>query len=325
MSRLIKHVRTLMYYDGIQIFEGQDRIGGHYIGSSVDDNEDGEIVYLLVGASPMDLQAFRLGNIDLLSLIGLNLPDPWFVGTLSHRENEIEFVISAENAGEIPAELLPGPGLTLSYVFQSDETVVNEAKARSTLALPISIESSIPSDEHRIRANDLSALLFNFQSLLKNAYRKAVSRADRAAKKAMDNLSPLLDVAVPAQTGSFKLILVPAQLPSLFGNFDVSDGLDILDYLFGKANDPEATLERLRGYSGHTASAFVRLIKFLVEQNLAVKYTWATPDRAVVVSRTVTQREAVPLLALLASSENLATERFSITGRLTKIDVNSET
>lgn len=324
MSRLIKHVRTLMYYDGIQLFEAEDRIGGHYVGSSVDDNDNGEIVYLLVGASPKDLQAFRLGTMDLLTLIKISEQDPWFVGTLSHHEKDIDFVVTEERTGSVPAEYLPGPGLTLSYVFQSDDTVVDEAKARSTLALSLAIESPIPSDEHRIRANDLSGLLYNFQSLLKNAYRKSVAKADRSKKKALDGLSPLLDVAVPAKTGSFKVVLVPAQLPSLFGGFDVTNGLDVVDYLFATASDPEATLERLRSYSGHTASSFVRLIRFMVEQNLAVKYTWATPDRAVVVSRTVTQREAVPLLELLSSTENLATERFTIAGRLTKIDVNSE-
>ena len=32
----IKHTNTLVYYDGVQVFAGQDAVGDHYIGAMID-------------------------------------------------------------------------------------------------------------------------------------------------------------------------------------------------------------------------------------------------------------------------------------------------
>ena len=232
--------------------------------------------------------------------------------------------MAEDRSGPIPDTYLPESGLFILHAFDpSNEDVITEAAARSTLALELKIQSQIPSDEHRIRATDLSGLLVNFQSLVKNAYRKITATVGRA-NKAFDSLSSLLDVAVPAKPGSFKMILVPAQQNDLFGDADVGRGLELIDELLSSVDDPQATLERVKKYTGHTASSLVKLIRFIVEQNLTIKYSWTSPHGGNVSSRTITQREAVPLLDLLSSTENLQIERFAVTGRLTVLNINSE-
>ena len=54
----IRHTNTLFYYDGPQVFEARDAIGGHYVAvlapsDGVDDR------YLVVGVNPERLRQFR--------------------------------------------------------------------------------------------------------------------------------------------------------------------------------------------------------------------------------------------------------------------------
>jgi len=324
LTKRIDLFATLLYYDGIQIFEGRDRIGGKYVGVAIELIESKEPAFAIVGVAPTQLQQFRLGQIDLLAIMEARGGDPWFLGELETTEDGLAFVMAEDRSGPIPDTYLPESGLFILHAFDpSNEDVITEAAARSTLALELKIQSQIPSDEHRIRATDLSGLLVNFQSLVKNAYRKITATVGRA-NKAFDSLSSLLDVAVPAKPGSFKMILVPAQQNDLFGDADVGRGLELIDELLSSVDDPQATLERVKKYTGHTASSLVKLIRFIVEQNLTIKYSWTSPHGGNVSSRTITQREAVPLLDLLSSTENLQIERFAVTGRLTVLNINSE-
>ncbi len=321
MSRRIDYSGPLFYYDGIQIFEGRDSIGGHYLGILVDEPEGSDPLYAIVGVPPGQLQAFRLGRVDLLSLIVERAADGWMLGALNE-DAKGNFVLGEVQAGEIPQRFLPEPGFVLNFAADVDPAeVVTESVARNTLVFEVSVESLIPAEEHRIRAVALGGLLIHLQSLVKNAYRRSRILAGNMTKRVEDGLAPIFDVAVAAKPGSFKMILVPAQTPGLFGNYDVSAGLDILDYLLANASDPAATLERVQQYTGHTASSLVRLLRFIVETELSIKYAWKTPDREAASVRMVSSNDALPLLAILSEKASLAVERVVVTGPLKKVDV----
>jgi hypothetical protein len=67
IMKKIKHTSSLFYYDGVQIFEGLDDIGGHYIALLVDSGDDGDR-YVIVGVSPEKLREFRSGSLELREL-----------------------------------------------------------------------------------------------------------------------------------------------------------------------------------------------------------------------------------------------------------------
>ena len=73
----IRPTEALVYYDGVEVFEGRDAIGGHYIGLIID--TDGDIDrYLVTGALPERLRQFRSGTLDLRTLL-LEAPgDEWY-------------------------------------------------------------------------------------------------------------------------------------------------------------------------------------------------------------------------------------------------------
>ena len=64
----IRHTKTLFYYDGPQVFEARDAIGGHYVAVMVESDNLNER-YLVAGVTPEQLREFRSGGIDLRSLL----------------------------------------------------------------------------------------------------------------------------------------------------------------------------------------------------------------------------------------------------------------
>ena len=62
--RPIGQISTLVYYDGVQVFEGLDSVGGHYVGVLIDDSGAADR-YLVAGVAPERLRQFRAGAIEL--------------------------------------------------------------------------------------------------------------------------------------------------------------------------------------------------------------------------------------------------------------------
>lgn len=66
--RTVRHTATLVHYDGVQVFEGRDSIGGRYVGVMIDSGEDSDR-YLVTGVAPGRLRQFRSGDLDLRTLL----------------------------------------------------------------------------------------------------------------------------------------------------------------------------------------------------------------------------------------------------------------
>lgn len=59
---------TLLYYDGIQVFEGRDDSGSCYLGVMVDSEPDADR-YLITSVSPEQLCELRAGRCDLRAVL----------------------------------------------------------------------------------------------------------------------------------------------------------------------------------------------------------------------------------------------------------------
>jgi hypothetical protein len=321
MKRRIIYSGTLFYCDGIQVFEGKDEIGGNYVGVLSGDLT-GEPEYVIVGINPWQLQQFRLGKVDLRSLMVQRPYSEWLAGPLLDSKNGLLVDAEPQN-GSIPEPCLPEEGFVLSLAPSTDAHLVrHESIARNNLAFEVALDTRIPSDEHRVRANTLGGLLIHIQSLVGNAYRKAKSLSRGVPHK---ESNPLLDVAVGAAAGSFKVLLVPSQLPNLFNQSELSEALEIIDFVLSDSANPKQTLERVQKYAGHTAKSLVRLLQFIIANDVSLSYSWAAPDRDKVSSRYLPAANASLLLATLSTTENIATEKAIISGVLRKIDMDAGT
>ena len=73
--KTIKHTNTLVYYDGVQVFAGQDDVGDHYVGAMIDTVGDAD-QYLVVTVAPDPLNRFYAGDLDLRTLLLPAHPSP---------------------------------------------------------------------------------------------------------------------------------------------------------------------------------------------------------------------------------------------------------
>ena len=76
--KIIQHTETLVYYDGAQVFEARDPVGGYYIGVMVD-SLDAADRYVVAGVSQKRLKKFRSGSLDLRTLLVEAAQGVWYL------------------------------------------------------------------------------------------------------------------------------------------------------------------------------------------------------------------------------------------------------
>ena len=317
----ISHYRTLFYYDGHQVFEARDSIGGHYIavmtgtefyGAAEDKIREGGDRYLVTGVSPGRLRLFRSGVIDLRSL-------------LVESDHDERYVAIADSGIDQPLQLrrlrvplegssaLPDPGFLL-HDTPTDDHVLREARERNNLVIEIVAEPPEAASQHRIRANTLAGMLNLMQSVVKYAYVAVTSDRHRSST------DHLLDVVVPAAAGSFRVVLASSNGLDLFDETDIRRALPRVDMLFEHTADPQATLAIVREHRGHLAGAYLELLRFLVNRDTGLTYTWAEPKSESAISRAVSHVEARRLAVALSTADLLAVESVVLEGTLERFN-----
>ncbi len=323
--KIIKHTATLFYYDGVQVFEGRDAIGGHYVGMLVESERSADR-YLIVGVSPENLRLFRVGALDLRSLLEQRPDGDWYLANLAAGWEE-PFSLEPQSAELSGSALLPDPGFVLhGGTIREAETTLTEARARNNLVLELALEPPEAARGHRIHANTLSGVLLNLQSLVKHAYAMSVRALSSGTRKALDMTDAhLLDVVVPAAPGSFRIVLEASRGPDLFGYSEVSRALEKLNELTDNPGNTEETLDRVRQNQGHVAGAYIRLLAFLAKSRSGLSYSWATPNLPRAHVRSISETEAGILVEVLSRAENIGVETVTLMGPLRKADVDAET
>ena len=128
--KTIRHTCTLYYYDGAQVFEGRDAIGGHYLGVMVGPIE-GRERYVIAGVEPERLRQFRIGSLDLRTLLLERAETSWFLASPGAGIDAPLLLESQDGALAAFAEL-PEPGFFL-HDRPADTETVREARARNNL------------------------------------------------------------------------------------------------------------------------------------------------------------------------------------------------
>ncbi len=321
--KTIRHTATLFYYEGPQVFEARDAIGGHYIALMIEQGEMGDR-YLVVGVAPEQLRQFRAGLLDLMTLMTDRTESDWYIGA-ADGDFKQPFVLEPQEGDLAASGLLPDPGFVL-HDRPADTETVREARERNNLVLEITVEPPEAAQDHRIRVGTLIGLLGRMQTMVKHAYGASLRQLSYSARKAIDRTDAhLLDVVVPAAPGSFRIVLEAARTPNLLGQNELTRALQRVDELFENVDDPQKVLAKIKEHRGHLATAYLRLLSFLVESKSGLNYSWAEPDFPKPKRGAVTQAEAGPLVELLSTVSNLGEETITIVGALKKADVDNGT
>lgn len=312
---------TLFYYDGPQVIEARDAIGGHYVAVVIEPAE-GHERYLVTGVAPEQLRRFRAGTLDLRALMTGDGAGEWYV-TSGPAGLDQPLSLIPQTASLAESEWLPEAGFVL-HEHPADDEALQEARARNNLVLAVSVEPPEAAEEHRIRVSTLVGLLEHVQTLVKHAYGAALRDLPLTARRAIDrSAAHSLDVVIPAAPGSFRVLLEAAQRPDLLGQNELQRALERIDLLFDGAGDPHAALASAKANRGHFAGAWLRLLRFLVEHQTGIHYAWAEPAFLTSSRGAITEAEAGPLVEILSGISNLGAEKVELLGALEKADVTN--
>ena len=315
--KTIRHKTTLFYYDGPQVFEARDGIGGHYIAVMVEAH-GGHDNYLVAGVAPERLRQFRGGTLDLRTLLTEGGADEWYLAQGSDLNQPLALVPQTKPLAGSP--YLPDEGFLL-HDHPSEDLALREARERNNLVLEIAAEPPEAAEEHRIRVGTLIGLLGHVQTMIKHAYGAALRTLSPYDRRAIDKTDAhMMYVVIPAAPGSFRVVLEAAKTPDLLGQSELARALQRVDALFENARSPDQTLATVKTHRGHLAGAYLRLLKFLVQHKTGLRYSWAEPGFITPNYRAVTESEAGPLVDVLSGVSNLGGEAVTLVGEFEKVN-----
>ena len=121
----IKHTNTLVYYDGVQVFAGQDAGGDNYIGAMIDTVGDADR-YLVVATAPDPLHRFYAGDLDLRTLLLESSVDGWYTALVDD-DFERPVSLEPEQGPLLEMDYLPEAGFRLGKTPADDLMSANPA------------------------------------------------------------------------------------------------------------------------------------------------------------------------------------------------------
>ena len=315
--RTIHPTAILAYYDGVEVFTGADAIGGNYIGAFIDAVGDADR-YLVVGVRPERLRELRMGMLDLRTLL-LEAPGGEWYLTLVNGNAGQPLALEPQSGPLEATDFLPDPGFLLDYA-PVDDLALQYARARGNVVFEFSVEPPETANGHRVRMATLGGLLLQVQSVVKYAYLSALRELSDKTKSIIDTKDGhLMDAIVSAAPGSYRVILEAAKPPDMFGYGEVARGLQLLDEIFGATN-PDKALETLQKHKGRLAGSYIKLMRFLSDNDTGLSYSWAHPDLPAANYGGVSGACARQIAEMLSDVTSLTTESVTLTGEFERVN-----
>ena len=317
--KTIRHTDTLVYYDGVQVFEGRDPIGGHYIGVMIDSQDDADI-YLVTGTVPEHLRQFRLGTLDLKTLLLEGSRYGWY--TTQTDDDLIQSLDLEVQEGSLERrDFLPDDGFLLNEAISEDDLALREAIQRRNVVFEFSVNPPEATYAHRIRSSTLGNLLTHVQLVVRYAYCNAINMVSRQVRNTIDTTDAyLMDVVIPAAPGSFRIVLEASKPADMFGYGELARGLKLMDSIFEGVQDQNSARETLIEHRGRLTKSYINLMKLLVENKTGLRYSWAEPSLTASRRGRVSEALAWKLVDEFSGSDSLGQEPVVFIGEFEKVN-----
>ncbi len=130
----IRHTDTLYYYDGPQVFEAGDGSGGHYIAVMVEP-DGGQDQYLVARVEPERLRQFRIGTLDLRSLLTQRIKEEWFLAK-ANGGLDAPLALQPQPTALAASSYLPEPGFLLHNSPANAAAVLGHKRKRKRVSDP---------------------------------------------------------------------------------------------------------------------------------------------------------------------------------------------
>lgn len=283
---------------------------------------DGVDRYLITGADPGRLREFRVGLLDLRSLL-LEAPGGEWYLTFADGEPGQTLVLQPQDEPLAASDFLPKPGYFLED-GSVDDLALQQARERGNVVLEFRVEPPEAADGHRIRMATLAGILNHIQIVVRRAYNNAIRDLPSQVRRSIDTADGhLMDVVVPAAYGSYRVVLEAAKSPDMFGSGELMRGLQKLDAVFASADAPDTARDLLQEHKGRLAGSYIRLINFLAENDTGLWYSWADGMSVNSHHGGVSEATAKKLAELLSSTSSLGAENVTLVGEFERVNRNA--
>jgi len=318
MNRVIRHQETLVYYDVPQLFVARDQVNAQYLCLLVESTDDYDR-YVCVPISPERLKDFYLGDIDLRTIYEKPESDEIFYADIVDESQEAIQLIPLD-IKQIPENWLPDQGFVYMKEGFEEETIINEATAKNRATIHFSLNPPESRYETKIHSLHLAEALIIYQTLVKHAFKKAISKLNIKNRKELDTPDYYNMDVVGFSPGSFTVHLQSTKQADIFGYDHISKALKKIDELTQNIDDLDIALSIIQENKGHFANAYLRLLEVIVKNESSMSYQWAMPELSEPVNRTISTAQATPLYELLNTKQELTVEQLELIGKVIKAD-----
>lgn len=264
----IHYTATHAYYDGVLLFEARDSGGGYYLAVSIERDETQDR-YLLKEIPLEALRRFRTGRTDLKSLLLESPGVDWYVAAFADDPDE-PLQLEPRSTPLRETDYLPGSGLVL-HRRPSEDELVETARRENTLVVEVSADAPRAATEHRVGERTLAGILSRFRAMVRHSHRRATELDSGLWLPGGE----LLEILVPADPGSSRVLLASTHSTDMVGSSFLRPAFKHLDAVFEQAEDPDRAAAHLRENRGHFAGATLKLLRFLNDQGAGLRYAWA--------------------------------------------------
>ncbi len=305
---------VLDYYDGPVLITVVDAVDTTYICELIN-RVDGFDEFFCVPISQHKLEMFYSGQIDLRSIYENPEIRYFSILKVNNYKDAMSLVYIPEES--ISSEWYPDEGLKLNaYPVELDASIIKDSRTKNAGIIEARLNPpEARGIENKISSVHLMQFLHLFQAVVRHAFKNSLKNLTKELKKSLDiPENYTLDVnATPA--GSFKIQYQITSSFDLFGNFPIESALDIIDKLTLKTDDVEQNLKIIRENRGHFVSSYTNLLKFIIDSDMPVSYSWTTPKKEGVIHRSISTTQALPMYDELNKREELSRTIIDVEGR----------
>ncbi len=321
--RKLKNQKSLIYYDGLQVFLAEDQFGTRYVCTLANRSDETDI-YLCTMISKQNEEDLLLGKIDLAGVYDDPEVETYFT-LKSTDEMATRAKVDSILRSEIQSNWLPEKGVYFDFDAKIGSEIVAESVKRQKALINCRLNPPESMIESKIFADNLGRAASLLQKLVKYAFRYAIKDFDSKSKRSLYLDEHYLLEVYGFSPGSFTLNMQSHKDPDLFGYPEVERAFRIIDDIFDSVEDPQQTVAKLSSLGGLLAIAYRDFVKFISETESSVSYEWARPDRNQLYGKSLTHEQAGPLYEALIERQDLGVEKITFTGYLTKVDEKART
>jgi len=319
MSVALTLREILLDYDGPVLMLMADASGNEFI--VYEDLPRSDFTHIGVAIGESKVRAMVEGRLSVREAIVTSPMYPWFISLAVDNQAQDFRLNGSLSRVQLQDAQLPARSLILESASANTATV-SRARSSANVSATLSLQPEEAERRHVVHIDTLADMLKSFQRLLRRSFQHAIRELPTANKSRIRNLHSDTFNAAAFGPGSFEIYLEPDSSGDLFGQNDSAIALQFVTDLMNQAKSTEATIDKLRSFRGHFASAYLRLLEAIAAHSAPTALSWSDARGEMFGNARVSVDQAMILIDAIRASVELVSEEVTVSGAL--VQANKE-